>query len=351
MGFVEESFAHRGKQSDKWASYLPLYSKVVEGLQRDVESLLEIGVQRGGSLEIWAKTLPEAKRIIGCDIDPTCGMLTFTDSRITVLVGDASSSQTVEQIEALCSRFDLIVDDGSHRSSDIIQTFARYFPLLAPGGAFIIEDLHCAYWPDWDGGLLRPDSAVEFLKRLIDVVNAEHWPGDFAAVDVLSDFLGDLADNQRARLSAALPFVKAVSFFDSVCVIETYRDVPASRLGPRILLGGDAGVESTAVRAREMAPASDPRGDLRDRFSPANEDAAWAAVPQLEAANLALEEALRKISALEQERAHIEGALEEVQTELARQLQANELVTAERDRLLNSRTWRWGRKLARLIGR
>ena len=64
---------HDGYVSDKWEQYLPAYEAV---LRRFIDSakpdrLLEIGVQNGGSLQIWSKHLPPGSIMVGIDIDPT----------------------------------------------------------------------------------------------------------------------------------------------------------------------------------------------------------------------------------------------------------------------------------------
>ena len=130
--------------------------------------LLEIGIQNGGSLEIWPKFFPNAQQIVGCDIRPECARLTYRNPRISVVVGDANSDEAQAAVLAHSAIFDVIIDDGSHASSDIVRSFARYFPHLSDGGIFVVEDLHCSYWKEFDGGLFDPFSSVNFFKRLAD---------------------------------------------------------------------------------------------------------------------------------------------------------------------------------------
>ena len=61
-----------GKVSDKWDSYLPVYDRLFALRKDDAIDLLEIGVQNGGSLEIMSQFFINAKRLVGCDIDPRC---------------------------------------------------------------------------------------------------------------------------------------------------------------------------------------------------------------------------------------------------------------------------------------
>ena len=44
--------------------------------------------------------------------------------------------------------FDIIIDDGSHISLDIVETFLLHWRHLRPGGLYVIEDLRPTY-DDW----------------------------------------------------------------------------------------------------------------------------------------------------------------------------------------------------------
>ena len=83
---------HQGKVSDKWSIYLHVYNEIFTKYRDDTVRLLEIGVQNGGSLEIWAKYFSQAERLIGCDINPDCASLTYNDPKFTVIVGDLTKA-------------------------------------------------------------------------------------------------------------------------------------------------------------------------------------------------------------------------------------------------------------------
>jgi hypothetical protein len=74
---------HQGKVSDKWSLYLNEYERLLSPYRKMKINLLEIGVQNGGSLEIWGKYFPHAKKIIGCDINPDCKKLSYENTRMT----------------------------------------------------------------------------------------------------------------------------------------------------------------------------------------------------------------------------------------------------------------------------
>jgi len=89
--FREVFYAHHGKVSDKWDHYIDTYGEIFAPLREKSVALLEVGIQNGGSLEIWATYFQNARVIIGIDIDPKCALLRFEDARISTIIGDAKS--------------------------------------------------------------------------------------------------------------------------------------------------------------------------------------------------------------------------------------------------------------------
>ena len=224
---------HRGMLSDKWASYLREYHRLFSPYRDQPLSLLEIGVQNGGSLEIWSDYFPNAKLILGCDINPACAGLNFSSGRIVVEVGDANTDRTEQKICRHASNFDLIIDDGSHTSADIVKSFARYFPRLRQGGLYVVEDLHCSYWRDYEGGINYPFSSIEFFKSLADIINFEHWGVGSARHDLLIPYKNHFSVTFADSLLAQ---VHSLEFINSMCVIRK-QAATANRLGRRFIAG------------------------------------------------------------------------------------------------------------------
>src|SRR6266478_3182925 len=162
---------HAGKVSDRWSLYLYGYDRLFLQHRKRPIRLLEIGIQNGGSLEIWSKYFSQAETLVGCDIDPGCRQLQYDDPRITIVVADATKENALREILTHSPRFDIIIDDGSHRTQDIVRSFARYFPYLEESGLYVVEDLHSSYWNRYAnithhaGGLYHPESAISFFKK------------------------------------------------------------------------------------------------------------------------------------------------------------------------------------------
>lgn len=236
-------YTHDGKLSDKWASTIRNYESNFEHYTERPVRILEIGIQNGGSLEVWAKYFPNAAAIVGCDINDDCRKLVYDDPRISVVVGDANDSQIFDAITTISNEFDIIIDDGSHASADIIKSFAKYFPIVAQGGIYIAEDLHCSYWEEYDGGLEHPGSSLSFFRRLTDILNWEHWGDCVSAKTALSFFSGtygcDFEDHDLCRI------VK-IGFVNSAVFVHKGAEED-QKLGPRVVAGSNAEISSLSI--------------------------------------------------------------------------------------------------------
>lgn len=326
--------SHRGKVSDKWMLYLSEYERLLAPRRPSVMRMLEIGVQNGGSLEIWARYFPELRRLVGCDINADCARLSFEDARVSVVLGDANTDAVAQRITAHCERFDLVIDDGSHLSGDIVRSFCRYFDHVTDGGLYIVEDLHCSYWHSHEGGLFHPTSPMAFFKRLADVPNHEHWGVSRTRRDSLHLFLqAHGADIDEAVLSR----VHSVEFINSMCVIR--KDAPSANvLGQRFIAGREEPVVTGLVPLHLKEPI---RTD--EQFNP------WARtkVEREKTLASALEACEQRCATLCEQLAQRECELAQVSATSDRALKTLDITRAQlaeadtqRHALLQSTSWR-----------
>jgi hypothetical protein len=252
-----------GKPSAKWQGYLQHYDRHLASRKHQALRLLEIGVQAGGSLEIWAQYFKHATHIIGCDIDPACGALRYDDSRINVLVGDINTTNTLQSLSTLTETLDVVIDDGSHHSNDIIRSFVQLFPRMAEGGVYLIEDLHCSYWESYGGGLYDPFSAISFFKKIVDITNRSVWGVDIPAEDFFKEFASIIQTDANAQNWDFLADIHAIEFSNSMCVIHK-RAVSKNLLGPLILSGTPTADGQSAYQyvAAEMTVPEQTRNAL-----------------------------------------------------------------------------------------
>ena len=228
---------HSGKVSDKWSLYLDLYDEKLNNYRLLPIKLFEIGILNGGSLEIFAEYFTKAKLILGCDIDTKCEQLKYKNSNIKLIIGDANKQEIKDKITKY-SKFDIIIDDGSHNSIDVVSSFSNYFNHLEEGGLYIIEDLHCSYWQEHGGGLFYPISSINFFKKLIDILNYEHW-----GVEKKKDWLlKGFSTNYKIEVSnIQFDQIHSIEFINSMCFI-TKKKSDYNVLGKRIITGVDATV-------------------------------------------------------------------------------------------------------------
>jgi predicted O-methyltransferase YrrM len=166
----------RRYQTDKASGrhdFAVLYDRLLRRRRREALRLLEIGVYRGASLRMWAAYFPRGE-IHGVDIDE--GARAYACERIAIHIGDASRHEVLAPILAqVGGRFDVIVDDGSHRYEHQYPSLLALWPHLAPGGLYAIEDIHTSYRKKYGMGYRHPESTVELIKALLDDVHqAEH---------------------------------------------------------------------------------------------------------------------------------------------------------------------------------
>lgn len=297
---------HEGYISDKWEHYLGIYEMA---LARFVMSgqpirLLEVGVQNGGSLQVWSKYLPEGSTIVGIDIDPACEGLTL-GSNVSIGTANAADPAAIDRVLAN-AEFDIIIDDGSHRSEHVISTFRACFSRLKPGGLYIVEDMHASYFSSYGGGFRLPGSSMEWFKDLADTLNVDHFEKD--ATEKISraelDWLEGLG-RQIAR----------ITFVDSMVLIDKFaseKRVPYRR----VMTGRDARVVDCAA---QIIPGL-PDQELRTLVLPPSTAASFA--PALLNAMAATRE---EIGSLRSSLSHIES-----QREIAAATVAQATARAER---------------------
>lgn len=146
--------------------FLRLYESRLRHRRSDPLLMIEIGVQKGGSLRTWGEYFSQGT-IVGIDIDPTC--VTHQGENRYVRIGDQSDPSLLFDVVAEFGRPDIILDDGSHRWDHQIQTLQTLYPLLKAGGVYIVEDIDTsfdAYLEEFPFQGFSQISAFDYLVQL-----------------------------------------------------------------------------------------------------------------------------------------------------------------------------------------
>ncbi len=120
---------------------------------RDVGTLLEVGVFKGGSTAFLNELLrPEVQVAVELATEPLTALERFAkraSGRLEIFYGvdQADELKLVELLDATLGdrQLDVVVDDASHFYRETRATFEVAFPRLRPGGQYIIEDWNWAH--------------------------------------------------------------------------------------------------------------------------------------------------------------------------------------------------------------
>eukprot|EP00882_Tetradesmus_deserticola_P013016 GHRQ01013801.1.p1 GENE.GHRQ01013801.1~~GHRQ01013801.1.p1 ORF type:complete len:149 (+),score=29.43 GHRQ01013801.1:548-994(+) len=73
-------------------------------------------------------------------------------------------------------KLDIILDDGGHTMEQQIVTFEEMYKHVKLGGIYMVEDCATSYDPNYGGGFMKPNTWIEYSKKLIDsALNADYY--------------------------------------------------------------------------------------------------------------------------------------------------------------------------------
>jgi len=151
--------------------YIPDYLELVDAIGPDAV-VCEVGVLHGHSLEMWRDLIPQGT-IIGIDHDPNAGWT----SGAKQIIAEQDDAELAAKVSVFApDGCDLIVDDASHIAHLTAATFAQLWPLVKPGGYYVVEDWadrwvspHLIGWADVDPKYLG-DELQDWVPELITVL-------------------------------------------------------------------------------------------------------------------------------------------------------------------------------------
>lgn len=224
MNLHTDFYNNTGRIIHKWKHYFPAYERHFSPWINKTVTFIEIGCGSGGSLQMWKRFFGPHATIIGIDINPECR--NYADDQIAIRIGPQQDEGFLKDVLAEFGVPDVVLDDGSHVMPHVNDTFRYLYPQVSKNGVYMVEDMHTAYWPEFEGGYRQEGSFIERTKGLIDSLNADHARG---AVEP-DEFT-------RSTLS--------IHLYDSIVVFEKGRHTQklAPRMGkeraatPRELLG------------------------------------------------------------------------------------------------------------------
>ena len=91
-------------------------------------------------MQLWKRHLGPFAQIVGIDVGEACR--DFEEDQIAVRIGSQDDVGVLGEFGPP----DVVLDDGSHVMSHIRASFAHLYPRMSSSGAYMVEDLHTAYW-------------------------------------------------------------------------------------------------------------------------------------------------------------------------------------------------------------
>jgi hypothetical protein len=127
-----------------YANFFELNFRHFDWYSRPIR-MLEIGVFNGGSAYIWQEYFGRSAglKYVGVDIDPKCKAAENEEKNIYIEIGSQSDSAFLQSLCAKYGPFDIVIDDASHLTGDILASFEALWPhCMADNAVYAIEDLH-----------------------------------------------------------------------------------------------------------------------------------------------------------------------------------------------------------------
>jgi len=199
---LKEMFStHKGRDVFKWEHFFAIYDRHCGDFRGREIKVLEFGVMRGGSLQLWKRYFGQGAMIHGVDINPRCKE--YEESGITVHVGDQADEVFLQELCQEFGPFDVVIDDGSHQVDHQKITLETLWPSLKDGGVYICEDTHTSYFTRFGGGYRLENSFIERAKGLIDSLHM-WWSGRMS----------------REQTAAWTPHLGSMHFYPACVVLE-----------------------------------------------------------------------------------------------------------------------------------
>lgn len=141
------------------------YDKNFEKYKDTAKTVLEIGIDVGGSCRLWKKYFCNAE-IYAIDVRVQDDNLKILQQEnIKVFIENAYTQEMADKIPEL----DIAIDDGPHTLYSMTEFIRLYLPKIKSGGILIVEDIQD---PNWFEDLKR--MVPEEYQNYIEFVDTRH---------------------------------------------------------------------------------------------------------------------------------------------------------------------------------
>lgn len=176
-----DSYYNSPYPSIKISNYFKVYTDLFSHLRGTKCTFIEIGVLDGGSLFMWRKWLGDDARIIGIDLNPDAKK--WEAYGFEIFIGDQGDPKFWNDTYQEIGKFDVLLDDGGHRSFQQIVTVIESLKAVNHNGLIVVEDTVSNYHEEF---LTHGEySFLNYSKAATDSVvarTASLYPGQFQQI-------------------------------------------------------------------------------------------------------------------------------------------------------------------------
>lgn len=209
MKTLLELVDHARTDKNNGHCYLETYERLFCSLRQTRCTILEIGIDKGGSIKLWNDYFANAN-IIGLDIKPKCSEWGDIEHlpRVTLFSETNAYDETFFNSNFVDRNIkcDVVIDDGPHTLGSMLQFVTLYSKLLSDCGVLIVEDVQNMSWIE----ALR-FVTPKHLRHCVEVYDLRHINNRW------DDILFVINCNKRHNFSESVP--KPIQLKESyVCV-------------------------------------------------------------------------------------------------------------------------------------
>ena len=238
MNKFEDFFWNQDKKLKihKWHHYLKIYDRHFKQFIGKNPRILEIGVYKGGSLEMWNHYFDNDCEIYAIDINEDCKKVPelLNVTNIQIDIGDQGDRNFWRKYITNKPKFDIIIDDGGHMYNQQIVTFEEMYHHMTDNGVYLCEDVHTSYWntskkmssvsktvhDGYDGGIKKSTTFIEYSKNLIDLLHYYWYAKDWKNHTGNANFKNPLPPHIDVQYKHFRTHTDSIHFYDSIVVIE-----------------------------------------------------------------------------------------------------------------------------------
>ncbi len=188
------------------------YEKKLEKYKNRNINILEIGSYAGASAAAFTKYLPKSK--VYC-FDVNISNFKYKSENINVYGIDINNQKKVVKtlnkifLEKNFNQFDLIIDDGSHNLSDILNSLKIFLKYVKNKGLYIIEDYKHPNYYEYNRNIdhLLVDQIFESLNNKesfnSNIFNDDDQKELIQSIERIETFKGNLNDSDISFITKA----------------------------------------------------------------------------------------------------------------------------------------------------